>query len=130
VSLGAVRPRRLNQGQQGSCVAWASAYAARTIVQSEATRQEPNSTAFSPSFLYNQIKLDNRRLPGLLHLQGHGEHVRKSGVLPISQFGYTDQSCSKSSPRPAERNRPPVPHQGLPTPQLTTPTTSAPTCSP
>ncbi|HPF92155.1 MAG TPA: hypothetical protein PLL57_15950, partial [Flavobacteriales bacterium] len=32
-SLEKYAPKRLNQGQQGSCVAWASAYAARTIVQ-------------------------------------------------------------------------------------------------
>ena len=41
VSLAAVRPPRLNQGQQGSCVAWASAYAARTIVQAKATGAGP-----------------------------------------------------------------------------------------
>ncbi|MDX9751810.1 MAG: hypothetical protein RBT71_12065, partial [Flavobacteriales bacterium] len=37
VSLEQFCPPRLNQGQQGSCVAWASAYAARTIVQAQAT---------------------------------------------------------------------------------------------
>ncbi|MBL7985256.1 MAG: hypothetical protein JNM91_09680, partial [Flavobacteriales bacterium] len=32
VSLEAFAPPRLNQGQQGSCVAWAAAYAARSII--------------------------------------------------------------------------------------------------
>src|ERR1700712_476353 len=47
-----------NQGQQGSCVAWSSAYAARTIVEAARTGQDPNALKFSPSFLYNQIGLE------------------------------------------------------------------------
>lgn len=93
VSLEQFAPRRLNQGQQGSCVAWASAYAARTIVQAQATRQEPNSTAFSPSFLYNQIKLGND-CQGAYILNAM-ENMKAGGVLPLSKFGYTDESCQK-----------------------------------
>ena len=48
-SLEQFAPQRRNQGQQGSCVAWASAYAARSIVQAEATKADPNSTAESRS---------------------------------------------------------------------------------
>ncbi|MBK9758964.1 MAG: hypothetical protein IPO90_03060 [Flavobacteriales bacterium] len=60
VSLEAFAPPRLNQGQQGSCVAWASAYAARSIVNNEVTKQKPTTeSAFSPSYLYNQIELGN-----------------------------------------------------------------------
>ncbi|MFN6117641.1 MAG: hypothetical protein ACK46C_17445, partial [Flavobacteriales bacterium] len=36
ITLEQYCPPRLNQGQQGSCVAWASAYAARTIVYNKA----------------------------------------------------------------------------------------------
>lgn len=93
VSLEQFAPRRLNQGQQGSCVAWSSAYAARTIVQAEATGQDPNSTAFSPSFLYNQIKLGND-CQGAYILNAM-QNMQAGGVLPLSQFGYTDQSCRK-----------------------------------
>jgi len=50
-SLEKYAPKRLNQGQQGSCVAWASAYAARTIVEAAAGNTDPNSTAFSPAYM-------------------------------------------------------------------------------
>lgn len=93
VSLAKFAPQRLNQGQQGSCVAWASAYAARTIVQAEATQADPNGTAFSPSFLYNQIKLGND-CQGAYILNAM-QAMQAGGVLPFSKFGYTDESCQK-----------------------------------
>lgn len=94
VSLAQYCPPRLNQGQQGSCVAWASAYAARTIVQAKATGSDPKSTAFSPAYMYNQIKIDNSDCQGS-YIQRAMEQMSKSGALPFSQFAYTDQSCSK-----------------------------------
>ncbi|MFZ1333048.1 MAG: C1 family peptidase [Flavobacteriales bacterium] len=87
-------PPRLNQGQQGSCVAWASAYAARTIVQAKATNADPKSSAFSPSYLYNQIKIDNSDCQGS-YIYRAMESMLKGGALPFSKFGYTDQNCSK-----------------------------------
>lgn len=93
VSLMAYAPQRLNQGQQGSCVAWASAYAARTIVQAEATGAEPNTAKFSPSYLYNQIKLGND-CQGAYIFKAM-ETMKAGGVLPFSQFAYNDQSCRK-----------------------------------
>lgn len=87
-------PQRRNQGQQGSCVAWASGYAARSIVQAEATKADPNSTAFSPSYLYNQIKLDGNDCQGSYILRAM-ENMQKGGILPFSQFAYTDENCSK-----------------------------------
>lgn len=94
ISLEQHAPQRRNQGQQGSCVAWASAYAARTIVQSAATGQDPNSTAFSPAFMYNQIKIDGSDCQGS-YIQRAMDQMQGSGALPFSQFAYTDQSCAK-----------------------------------
>ena len=60
-SLKKYCPTPKNQGQQGSCVGWSSAYAARTILY--AKRKNMTNTAsitniaFSPSYVYNQIKL-------------------------------------------------------------------------
>lgn len=93
VTLEQFAPRRLNQGQQGSCVAWASAYAARTIVQAQATKQDPNGTAFSPSFLYNQIKLGNDCQGAYIYKAM--ETMLAGGVLPLSKFSYTDENCQK-----------------------------------
>ena len=51
ISLLKFAPDRLNQGQQGSCVAWSSAYGARTVLEAASTGADPNKLAFSPSFL-------------------------------------------------------------------------------
>ncbi len=95
VSLQEFAPPRLNQGQQGSCVAWASAYAARTIVNNRATGQAPTqASAFSPSFLYNQIKIENSGCQGSYILRAM-ENMQRNGVAPLSKFAYTDQDCDR-----------------------------------
>ena len=94
VTLEKYCPPRLNQGQQGSCVAWASAYAARTIVQAKATGADPKSTAFSPAYMYNQIKIANSDCQGS-YIYRAMEQMSRNGALPFSKFAYTDQSCNK-----------------------------------
>ncbi|HEY6505159.1 MAG TPA: peptidase C1A papain, partial [Chitinophagaceae bacterium] len=59
VSLLQYAPPRGDQGQQGSCVAWSSAYAAQTVLRAAATHEDPAAIAFSPSYLYNQIRLED-----------------------------------------------------------------------
>ncbi|MCD8529113.1 MAG: DUF4384 domain-containing protein [Chitinophagales bacterium] len=91
VSLRQYAPQRLNQGEQGSCVGWSSAYAARTIMYAEQTGANPNSVRFSPSSLYNQIKL-----PGCqgAYIQNAMETMLKKGLLPFDEFPYDETSCS------------------------------------
>jgi C1A family cysteine protease len=91
VSLLKYAPTRGNQGQQGSCVAWASAYAARSIMQARESGQDPNSLIFSPSFLYNQIALDGCQgsyLPEALKV------MENKGLASIKDMPYTDNDCS------------------------------------
>jgi len=118
ITLEQYCPPRLNQGQQGSCVAWASAYAARTIVYNKAMDiieegsfesidgrdssvadfQEgvihKQKIAFSPAFMYNQIKIDGSDCQGS-YIYRAMEQMLKGGALPFSQFAYTDQRCDK-----------------------------------
>ena len=89
-SLLRYAPTRGDQGQQGSCVGWGSAYAARTILESAATGKDPNSIAFSPSFLYNQISLTGCQGA---YINNAMEVMTKRGSLPLSQFPYSDQGC-------------------------------------
>jgi hypothetical protein len=104
VSLERFCPPRLDQGQQGSCVAWASAYAARTIIQAQAAGSTPGQAdAFSPAYMYNQIKIDNSDCQGS-YLQRAMEQMSRTGALPFSQFAYTDKSCSKQ-PTPDDVQR-------------------------
>lgn len=92
VSLEEYCPKRMNQGGQGSCVGWSSAYAARTIMQARATGQDPNDVTFSPAYLYNQIALPNCQGT---YLQNAMEVMNKGGLLPFSRFAYNENSCAK-----------------------------------
>src|SRR6185437_3158742 len=90
-SLQKFAPQVGDQGHQGSCVAWSSAYAARTIEEAARTGADPNSLRFSPSFLYNQIGLDN--CDGS-YIERAMEFMTQSGSIPYNQFPYNDQDCS------------------------------------
>lgn len=92
VSLRRFAPERRNQGQQGSCVAWSSAYAARSIVESASTDARPNEVAFSPSFLYNQIGLDGCQGSYIIRAM---EFMTTKGAVPYNAFPYDDQDCSR-----------------------------------
>ncbi|MFT7590324.1 MAG: hypothetical protein ACI9UJ_000234 [bacterium] len=93
VSLEKYCPPRLNQGAQGSCVGWSSSYAARTIQQSVATGKNPRQVAFSPSSLYNQIKLPNCQGA---YIHDAMEVMYKRGVLPFNDFKYDQYDCDKT----------------------------------
>ncbi len=92
VSLLRYAPDRKNQGKQGSCVAWSSAYAARTILQSTSTRTDPNSTAFSPSFLYNNIGLDGCQGSYIIRAM---EFMQQKGAVAFNAFPYDEDNCSR-----------------------------------
>ncbi len=92
VSLLRFAPDRQNQGKQGSCVAWSSTYAARTIVEAASTGQSGNSTAFSPAYVYNQIGLEGCQGA---YIQNAMELMSSKGVVTFNDFPYTDQDCSR-----------------------------------
>lgn len=81
-----------NQGQQGSCVAWSSAYAARTILESARTGENGDQVKFSPAFLYNQIGLDGCQGSYIIRAM---EYMTKQGSVPYEQFPYSDQNCTE-----------------------------------
>lgn len=91
-SLIKYAPTRRHQGQQGSCVGWASSYAARTILHSQATGQPADQVAFSPSFLYNHIAL--RGCDGAYMIEAM-KFMEQNGLLPLREFPYNERSCNK-----------------------------------
>jgi hypothetical protein len=99
-SLEQYAPRRLHQGRQGSCVGWAAAYGARTILQSAASGVNPDQTAFSPAYLYNQIALQGCQGAYMLDAM---KAMQESGSLPFSQFSYDERSCAKTPDASAKR---------------------------
>jgi hypothetical protein len=92
ISLLKFAPERLNQGQQGSCVAWSSAYAARTIVEAVSTGENANTAAFSPAFMYNQIGLDGCQGSYLIRAM---KNLTEVGAVPFNDFPYTDKDCER-----------------------------------
>ncbi|MEY4902938.1 MAG: hypothetical protein RLZZ292_753 [Bacteroidota bacterium] len=92
VSLLKYAPPRGDQGQQGSCVGWGSAYAARTILEAASRGQSGQAVAFSPAFLYNQISLEGCQGS---YISKAMEVMTKQGALPYNEFPYTDESCSR-----------------------------------
>ena len=92
VSLLRFAPERQNQGKQGSCVAWSSGYAARSIVESASTAKDPNSVAFSPAFLYNQIGMDGCQGSFINKAM---EFMTQKGAVPFNDFPYDETNCSR-----------------------------------
>ena len=94
VSLAAFAPNRLNQGKQGSCVAWSSVYGARTILEAASTRQDPNQTAYSPAFVYNNIALDGCQGS---YIQKAMEFMQQAGAVKMTDFQYDENDCSRQA---------------------------------
>lgn len=92
VSLLQYAPKRLNQGEQGSCVAWSCVYAARSIMESVATGQAANQVAFSPSFLYNQVHLPDCQGA---YINRAMDVMQKQGSVGFQKFPYDASSCDK-----------------------------------
>jgi C1A family cysteine protease len=90
-SLERFAPKRMNQGEQGSCVAWSAAYGARTIMEASSAGVDPNSIAFSPAYLYNQIHLPECQgslLPDAMKIMMY------RGSVPMRMFPYDPRTCS------------------------------------
>lgn len=81
-----------NQGEQGSCVAWSSAYGARTVLEASRSGVKGDELKFSPAFLYNQIGLDGCQGSYILRAM---EYMTKQGSVPYDKFPYSDQDCSR-----------------------------------
>lgn len=94
VSLAAFAPSRQNQGKQGSCVAWSATYAARTILEAASTKQDPNSIAYSPAFMYNNIAL--RDCQGA-YIQKAMEFMQQKGAVSYQDFRYDENDCSRQA---------------------------------
>lgn len=92
ISLEKFAPKRLSQGQQGSCVGWASAYAARTILEAAATGKDPNSLTFSPAFLYNQI--GNADCNGSYVVDAM-KTLMNVGAMSLNDFPYDENHCDR-----------------------------------
>ena len=99
VSLKRFVPPVGDQGQQGSCVGWATAYAARTLLTAKGldvdTSAQLRRMILSPAYVFNQIHLpgcNGSYLPDALEL------MQRQGVSLMSDFPYDEFSCSATPP--------------------------------
>lgn len=99
VDLAPVFPSPGYQGEQNSCVAWATAYAARSYQENRRRNwgASDSATIFSPGFIYNQINRgrdDGSTIPDAMEL------VKTQGVSTLKSMPYGDY---RTQPSPAAR---------------------------
>lgn len=83
-------PPALDQGSEGSCVAFAVGYAARSVEYFNKTNE---LKTFSPEHLYNQIKFSADCYSGTA-MQTALEFIMANGILPWSEMPYTSGNCT------------------------------------
>lgn len=84
------------QGMQGSCVGWAVAYGARSYYQGVAQgRKLDRANAFSPAYVYNQIKSDPNNCDGGSSIVNALNLLSRQGVARLSEFPYAESNCGR-----------------------------------
>jgi len=89
-SLKEFTPTPGNQGLHGTCAGWSTAYSARTILEALKYKWEQStidSNAFSPSFIYNQIRVSKGCYNGTSLIDAL-DILKKSGCEKLSDFAY------------------------------------------
>jgi hypothetical protein len=94
IDLSVFFPVPDSQGSQGSCSAWASAYAIMTYLQyGESTLSLSNQDhLFSPSFIYNHT--DRQQCHDGMSLYEALTKLKDIGAVPLSQVPYNSLSCT------------------------------------
>ncbi len=82
-----------DQGGEGSCVAWGTAYAGRAIDWHYYATGTSTYLRFSPEYVYNQIKVTSSCLSGAYVTSGLNL-LKAQGVCSWSSMPYTDKDCS------------------------------------
>lgn len=87
-------PPVMDQGSEGSCVAFAVGYAARSVEYWNTTGQ---LKTFSPEHLYNQIKFSEDCAVGTA-MQTALEFIMADGILPLSSMAYSSTNGCNLQP--------------------------------
>jgi hypothetical protein len=80
-----------DQGNFGTCTAWSAAYASRTILYAKrkniSGKEALNNLAFSPSYVYNQIRITGDCFYGA-YISDALYLLKTQGCLSYKEFGY------------------------------------------
>ena len=102
-ALTLVCPPVGNQGGEGSCVAWGTTYAARSILwrKDHVAAYSYSVNIFSPEYVYNQIKVGS--CAGGSYVTDALALLYNQGACRWSLMPYTDVSCS-TMPNTTQKN--------------------------
>lgn len=90
------------QGEQSSCVAWAVGYGLKSYQEAVERKQSPSQAfVFSPSYIFNQIKISDCRHGGS-YIYKALDLLKTQGVPTLSQFSYDEFNCTRQ-PNSADR---------------------------
>ncbi len=97
--LSTFMPPVKSQGQQGSCVSWATTYYLKSYQEKVQFGYDYNSfeDVMSPAFVYNQTKANPNCLSGSSIIDAL-ELLKTQGVSTWQNFPYSDQECSEQPP--------------------------------
>lgn len=103
VNLTKYFPRAGNQGQMGSCSAWAIVYAARSYYYSAITKKKPTTAdeIASPSYVYNQTTTRPNELGylcGGAYFKTALNILVNQGTVSLTDWPYTDKTCVPGTP--------------------------------
>lgn len=105
VSLKEFSPEPGQQGSYGTCAAWSTAYAARTMLEAILhgwNKSEISKNAFSPSFIYNQIRMQDNCYGGtsIIHAL---DILKDQGGVKLEYFEYNcDREVTNTDKEKAE----------------------------
>ena len=83
-----------SQGEQSSCVAWATTYYMRSYYENRQNFTLVKQTPLSPSFLYNQLKKQDASCKSGLNIGRALEFLKLKGAPPLRSFPYSQNNCS------------------------------------
>ncbi len=113
VDLSAYMPPVGDQGQQGSCVGWATAYAARAYYAEQVEHRDTSLAANqpSPAFIFDVIHQGDESCDGGAMIPD-AMKVLEQGAYSLADFPYDDTSC-KRPPTAARVAADRLPDRGL-----------------
>lgn len=79
-----------NQGMTSTCAGWSTGYAGRTIIEAMRygySKDEVNNNTFSPSFVYNQIRVNNSCSGGTSLIDAL-DVLKNFGGMKFKEFGF------------------------------------------
>lgn len=109
IDLSIYAPEVGNQGQTGTCTAWSSVYHARTITYAYRNgltdKAAVTASAFSPSYVYNQIRYNNTCNSGT-RVNEALEVLKTKGTPKLTDFAFDcDKQPGEADHRLAEEHK-------------------------